>query len=288
MVYLGTWSWRYTYMIQCTADPCWIFTLFRLIRMLSIELYTCMQPSSVPNHMVGSPSKSTGSVGYMPSGTRSWLASFSSSSSLEELQGTRNAVEMSVKIVRNIMFPIRNPARLTCLIWCRAPSGRCLRPICWFPDCWPDRLCWRYWFDWRVEGGGQTNKKQKKNSSKKKKNAVLEVRRKNCTHSTRCGAGIEVTHRIRALHTPLHEVTVGSGYRLNTHTWPTYPSLLHTHTSLWFNAGAAHVNCRPARVLRMGTGPTKSAFGLRSVDNTAWKRNEKKNASWHYLGLDFT
>jgi len=89
-----------------------------------------------------------------------------------------------------------------------------------------------------------------------------------CTYSTRCGAGMEVTHKIRALQTPLHDVTVGSGYRLNTHTWPTYPSLLHTHTSLWFNAGAAHVNWSPARVFRMGTGPTKSAFGLRSVDNT--------------------
>lgn len=71
--------------MQCTADPCWIFTLFRLMRMLSIELYTCIHPSSVPSHMVGSPSKSTGSVGYMPSGTRSWLASLSSSSSLDEL-----------------------------------------------------------------------------------------------------------------------------------------------------------------------------------------------------------
>lgn len=74
-----------TYMIQCTADPCWIFTLFRFMRMLSMELYTCMHPSSVPNHMVGSPSKSTGSVGYIPSGTRSCPASLSSSSSLDEL-----------------------------------------------------------------------------------------------------------------------------------------------------------------------------------------------------------
>lgn len=97
------------------------------------------------------------------------------------------------------------------------------------------------------------------------------------TYSARCGAGIEVTHSMRALHTPLHEVTVGSGYRLRTHTWPTYPSLLHTHTSLWFSAGAAHVNCSPALVFRMGTGPTKSAFGLRSVDNTARKSNRLKN-----------
>lgn len=98
------------------------------------------------------------------------------------------------------------------------------------------------------------------------------------TYSTRCGAGIEVTHNMRALQTPLHEVTLGSGYRLKTHTWPTYPSLLHTHTSLWFNAGAAHVNCSPALVFRIGTGPTKSAFGLRSVDKTIQNKiiNRKK------------
>lgn len=96
------------------------------------------------------------------------------------------------------------------------------------------------------------------------------------TYSTRCGAGIEVTHNMRALQTPLHEVTVGSGYRLKTHTCPTYPSLLHTHTSLWFNAGAAHVNCSPALVFRMGTGPTKSAFGLRSVDKTTKPNNHQR------------
>lgn len=81
---------RYSHMMQCTADPCWIFTLFLLMRILSIELYTCIQPSSVPNHMVGSPSKSTGSIGYIPTGTRSWFTSLSSSSSLDELYAHTN------------------------------------------------------------------------------------------------------------------------------------------------------------------------------------------------------
>lgn len=39
--------------MQCTLLPCCIFTLFFLIRMLSLQLYTWMQPSSVPSHIVG-------------------------------------------------------------------------------------------------------------------------------------------------------------------------------------------------------------------------------------------
>lgn len=72
---------------------------------------------------------------------------------------------------------------------------------------------------------------------------------------------------IRALQTPLQEVTVGSGERESTQTWPTQPSLLHTHTSCEPNVGAAHVNCRPARVLRIGTGAMNSGHSLLSTDN---------------------
>lgn len=72
---------------------------------------------------------------------------------------------------------------------------------------------------------------------------------------------------IRALQTPLQEVTVGSGERESTQTWPTQPSLLHTHTSCEPNVGAAQVNCRPARVLRIGTGATNSGHSLLSTDN---------------------
>lgn len=37
----------------------------------------------------------------------------------------------------------------------------------------------------------------------------------------RLNAGTEAKHSMRALHTPLHDVTVGSGDKLSTHTWPT-------------------------------------------------------------------
>ena len=33
--------------------------------------------------------------------------------------------------------------------------------------------------------------------------------------------GIETIERILALQTPLQQITVGSGLRLSTHTWPT-------------------------------------------------------------------
>lgn len=85
-------------------------------------------------------------------------------------------------------------------------------------------------------------------------------------------AGIPATHKILALQTPLQDVTCGgSGVRLNTHTWPTQPSLLHTQTSLepcpLAKVGAAQVNCKPARVFRIGRGPTNSGQGLLSADN---------------------
>lgn len=78
--------------------------------------------------------------------------------------------------------------------------------------------------------------------------------------------GTEAIHRILALQTPLHEITLGSGCKLSTQTWPTYPSLLHTHTSLKLHAfspkaGEAQVNCKPARVLRIGTVATNSGHG---------------------------
>lgn len=70
----------------------------------------------------------------------------------------------------------------------------------------------------------------------------------------RLNAGTDAKHKIRALQTPLQLVTVGSGDKLSTHTCPTYPSLLHTHTSFWApNVAAAHVNWRPARVFRIDT-----------------------------------
>ena len=34
-------------------------------------------------------------------------------------------------------------------------------------------------------------------------------------------AGMEAMHKMRALQTPLHDVTLGSGTRLSTHTCPT-------------------------------------------------------------------
>lgn len=37
--------------------------------------------------------------------------------------------------------------------------------------------------------------------------------------------------RIRAEHTAIQASTSGSERRLSRHTWPTYPSLLQTHTS---------------------------------------------------------
>lgn len=66
-------------------------------------------------------------------------------------------------------------------------------------------------------------------------------------------AGTAAKHNIRALHTPLQLVKVGSGDPLNTwlcttHTCPTYPSLLQIHTSFGVpSVAAAHVNCKPAR-----------------------------------------
>lgn len=80
--------------------------------------------------------------------------------------------------------------------------------------------------------------------------------------------GTETMQRILALHTPLHEVTVGSGCKLSMHTCPTYPSLLHTQTSLPLSpsVGAAHVNCKPALVFLMGTVATSSGVGLLSPD----------------------
>lgn len=39
--------------------------------------------------------------------------------------------------------------------------------------------------------------------------------------SFRLNAGTEAKHNIRALQTPLQLVTVGSGDKLKTHTWPT-------------------------------------------------------------------
>ena len=33
--------------------------------------------------------------------------------------------------------------------------------------------------------------------------------------------GTETMDKMRALHTPLQQITVGSGLRLSTHTWPT-------------------------------------------------------------------
>lgn len=42
-----------THMMLWTDDPCCIFTLFFLMRMLSLQLYTWIQPSSVPSHIVG-------------------------------------------------------------------------------------------------------------------------------------------------------------------------------------------------------------------------------------------
>lgn len=79
--------------------------------------------------------------------------------------------------------------------------------------------------------------------------------------------GTEVIHMILALHTPLQLVTVGSGSKLITHTCPTYPSLLHTHTSLCGpSVGAAHVIWSPALVLRMGIEFTNSGTGKRSMD----------------------
>lgn len=80
--------------------------------------------------------------------------------------------------------------------------------------------------------------------------------------------GTDTMQRIRALHTPLQEVTVGSGCKLKMQTCPTYPSLLHTQTSfpLYPNVGAAQVNCKPARVFRIGTVATSSGQGLLSPD----------------------
>lgn len=86
-------------------------------------------------------------------------------------------------------------------------------------------------------------------------------------------AGMDAMHNILALQTPLHEVTVGSGCKLSIQTCPTYPSLLHTHTSCmgWpeeeqlVNVGAAHVNWRPARVFLIGTEVKNSGDGLRST-----------------------
>lgn len=142
-------------------------------------------------------------------------------------------------------------------VWCQVLFVRCLRLIYKSPDYCFGHLYSYCSLDWMV---------------KKKQiclgNFIFERFIVALAYSTRCGDGIDVTHKMRALHTPLHDVTVGSGYKLKTQTWPTYPSLLHTQTSLWFKAGAAQVNCSPARVFRIGTGPTKSAFGLRSVDNT--------------------
>lgn len=40
-------------MMLWTDEPCCIFTLFFLMRMLSLQLYTWIQPSSVPSHIVG-------------------------------------------------------------------------------------------------------------------------------------------------------------------------------------------------------------------------------------------
>lgn len=55
-----------THMMQCTAALCCILTLFLLMRMLSLQLYTWMQPSSVPSHMVGCAKPS--SAGAVPGG----------------------------------------------------------------------------------------------------------------------------------------------------------------------------------------------------------------------------
>lgn len=96
--------------------------------------------------------------------------------------------------------------------------------------------------------------------------------------------GTEVTHRIRALQTPLQLVTVGSGYKLRTQTCPTYPSLLHTHTSFIDPiVEAAHVNCSPARVLRMGIIDRNSGATFFSYDVAKRRIFDKSKAYHQYI-----
>lgn len=42
-----------TYIIHCIDEQCCNLILFFFILILSLQLYTCIQPSSVPNHIVG-------------------------------------------------------------------------------------------------------------------------------------------------------------------------------------------------------------------------------------------
>ena len=57
-------------------------------------------------------------------------------------------------------------------------------------------------------------------------------------------------HTMAALHTPLHDTTVGSSrlFTDRTDIWPTKPSDLHIQTLLVPNAEDAVVNWRPERV----------------------------------------
>lgn len=64
----------------------------------------------------------------------------------------------------------------------------------------------------------------------------------------RCRPGTAPMQRMRAEQTAMQASTSGSARRLSRHTWPTYPSLLHTHTSgvgsgQLLRVGAAHENC---------------------------------------------
>lgn len=174
-------NWKVTHSTEYTALTCWILILFFLIRMLSLQLYTCIQPSSVPNHIVDCCSSDcTSSERFIVVVTRFSCSSFSES--LELLESSMLSEHFSdffrfaLEQADNCRVVVSSIDMLTKLV--------------------------------EVE--------------LKKFGFVLHDSINNSSDiydST--FAGMEVTHNIRALHTPLQDTTVGSGNRLSTHTWPT-------------------------------------------------------------------
>lgn len=189
----------------------WILILFFLVRILSVQLYTWMQPSSVPSHIVGwccwlSLTVISSDVTWLWSllefgadvdncgvelalaefnRRNGWFCSGSSESSLELLESSW--MSRSVPL---LLFVVPPPESfdaidfvLTLLVFFSKLEAPC---------------------DFRLGD----------DDAVLLNDAILSF-------SFRQNAGTEAKHKMRALQTPLQLVTVGSGDKLKTHTCPT-------------------------------------------------------------------
>lgn len=231
-------------------DSC-ILILFFLVRILSVQLYTWMHPSSVPSHIVGCccwlSFDELSSVIWLWSllefgadvdncgvefalaefnRRNGWFCSGSSESSLELLESS--CISRSFPLLLFVPPPLESFEAIDFVLTLLVFFSKFELPC-----------------DFRL---GDDD--------------ALLLNDAMLSFSFRLNAGTDAKHNMRALQTPLQLVTVGSGDKLSTHTCPTYPSLLQTHTSFCApSVAAAHVNWRPARVFRIDTLSRKKACG---------------------------